>query len=89
MMARYTPAGPADADRFYTSEDANAARKLLLARRLIEAGVRCVVFGGRVVEGDAVALSGDPARAGDDLVELGERLGRLVAGGGRGGVGGA
>jgi uncharacterized protein (DUF1501 family) len=42
MLARYTPAGPADADRFYTSEDANAARKLLLARRLIEAGVRCV-----------------------------------------------
>jgi hypothetical protein len=29
-------------DRFYTSEDGNAPRKLLLARRLIEAGVRCV-----------------------------------------------
>jgi uncharacterized protein (DUF1501 family) len=28
--------------RFYTAEDGNAARKLLLARRLIEAGVRCV-----------------------------------------------
>src|SRR5205807_10638425 len=41
-LARYTPAGPADADRFYTAEDATAARKLLLARRLIEAGVRCV-----------------------------------------------
>ena len=60
-----------------------------VVRRCAEAGVRCVVFGGRVVEGDAVALSGDPARVGDDLVELGERLGRLVAGGGRGGVGGA
>src|SRR5581483_534624 len=29
-------------DRFYTAEDGTAARKLLLARRLIEAGVRCV-----------------------------------------------
>src|SRR5207249_7239477 len=29
-------------DRFYTSEDGTAARKLLLARRLVEAGVRCV-----------------------------------------------
>lgn len=41
-LARYTPAVSADADRFYTSEDATSARKLLLARRLIEAGVRCV-----------------------------------------------
>jgi uncharacterized protein (DUF1501 family) len=39
---RYTPLTSADADRFYTSEDATSARKLLLARRLIEAGVRCV-----------------------------------------------
>jgi hypothetical protein len=29
-------------NRFYTSEDGNAPKKLLLARRLIEAGVRCV-----------------------------------------------
>ena len=42
MLARYTPTGSADADRFYTSEDAYSIRKLLLARRLIEAGVRCV-----------------------------------------------
>jgi uncharacterized protein (DUF1501 family) len=42
MLERYTPAGNADADRFYTAEDATAARKLLLARRLVEAGVRCV-----------------------------------------------
>jgi uncharacterized protein (DUF1501 family) len=42
MLERYTPNGAADADRFYTSEDAPAVRKLLLARRLIEAGVRCV-----------------------------------------------
>jgi glycerate kinase len=43
-----------------------------------EAGVRCVLFGGvveRVPEGvEATALKGDPARARDDLVELGERL---------------
>jgi hypothetical protein len=41
VLARYTPparSGP----RFYTSEDGTSARKLLLARRLVEAGVRCV-----------------------------------------------
>jgi hypothetical protein len=42
VLDRYTPPASADADRFYTSEDATSARKLLLARRLIEAGVRCV-----------------------------------------------
>src|SRR5262245_44214135 len=42
MLERYTPAIAPDPDRFYTSEDATAVRKLLLARRLIEAGVRCV-----------------------------------------------
>jgi uncharacterized protein (DUF1501 family) len=41
-IERYTVAGSADAGRFYTSEDATSVRKLLLARRLIEAGVRCV-----------------------------------------------
>src|SRR5205807_2995331 len=41
-LARYTPAASGDADRFYTSEDATSVHKLLLARRLIEAGVRCV-----------------------------------------------
>jgi hypothetical protein len=41
-MERYTPALAVDADRFYTSEDGTAARKLLLVRRLLEAGVRCV-----------------------------------------------
>jgi uncharacterized protein (DUF1501 family) len=42
VLERYTPPVAASADRFYTSEDGTAARKLLLARRLIEAGVRCV-----------------------------------------------
>jgi len=43
-----------------------------------EASVRCVVFGGRVVEPvegvETVSLSGDPARARDDLVALGAGL---------------
>jgi glycerate kinase len=43
-----------------------------------EIGVRCVVFGGRVeqeLEGvETIALSGDPGRAREDLVELGRRL---------------
>jgi glycerate 2-kinase len=42
-----------------------------------ELGVRCVLFGGRVTDGlDARPLSGDPARARDDLEELGLGLGR-------------
>jgi glycerate 2-kinase len=49
-----------------------------VARRAAAAGVRCVVFGGRVrthVSGaETVALSGDPARAEADLVELGRTL---------------
>jgi glycerate kinase len=50
-----------------------------VVRRCRAAGVRCVVFGGRVVEAlegvETVALSGDPAQAREDLVELGLRLG--------------
>ncbi len=49
-----------------------------VARRCAAAGVRCVVAGGRVlgpVEGaETRALSGDPARARADLVELGRDL---------------
>jgi glycerate kinase len=41
-------------------------------------GVRCALFGGRVLEAPAglelYELSGDPARAREDLVELGARL---------------
>jgi glycerate kinase len=47
-----------------------------VAAACAEHGVRCVVFGGRVLEGDAVVLSGDPARAREDLAELGETLAR-------------
>jgi glycerate kinase len=49
-----------------------------VARRASAAGCRCVVFGGRVevqVPGaETVALSGDPARAERDLVDLGRTL---------------
>jgi glycerate kinase len=49
-----------------------------VVRRSLEAGTRCVVFGGLVTEQlatvETVALSGDPARAHDDLVALGRRL---------------
>lgn len=49
-----------------------------VARRCAAAGVRCVVFGGRVVEAlpaiETVALSGDPTRAREDLISLGRRL---------------
>jgi glycerate 2-kinase len=40
-------------------------------------GVRCVLFGGRVLAGEAESLSGEPARARDDLVALGFRLASL------------
>ena len=50
-----------------------------VARRCRTAGIRCVVFGGRVVEPiegvETVSLSGDPGRARDDLAALGARLG--------------
>jgi glycerate kinase len=53
-----------------------------VARRCAEAGVRCVVFGGRVAEPlagvETIALSGDPSRARDDLVQLGDRLARTA-----------
>jgi glycerate 2-kinase len=60
-----------------------------VAARCAAAGVACIVFGGRVrgtVPGTfrpqprLVALSGDPTRAHEDLVELGEKLGRGLAG---------
>ena len=41
-----------------------------------EIGVPCVLFGGRVEDGiEAIAMSGDPARAQKDLEELGLELG--------------
>ncbi len=50
-----------------------------------EEKVRCVAFGGRVEEPlpevETHELSGDPRRAADDLVELGERLADALLGG--------
>jgi glycerate 2-kinase len=50
----------------------------VVARLCREAGVRCVVFGGRVElelpGAEMHALSGDPAHAQEDLIELGARL---------------
>ena len=55
-----------------------------VVRACVENGVRCAVFGGVVVESpagaEAHALSGDPGRAAEDLVELGERLARVQLG---------
>lgn len=56
-----------------------------VAKRCIAAGVRCVVVGGVVLEPvpgvETVALSGDPARAHEDLTELGLGLGGRGAAG--------
>ena len=50
-----------------------------VARRCAVAGVPCIVFGGVVSERlagvETIALSGEPTRAEQDLVELGLRLG--------------
>jgi glycerate kinase len=50
-----------------------------VAGRCVAAGVRCVVFGGRVraeiAGAETIPLSGEPSRAEADLVELGRRLG--------------
>jgi glycerate kinase len=55
-----------------------------VVRTCVENGVRCAVFGGVVVEPPAGpevhTLSGDPERAAEDLVELGERLARAQLG---------
>jgi glycerate kinase len=61
-----------------TTETGKAVGEALRIAR--EEGARCVVFGGIVeVElpgAEMVALSGDPARAADDLLDLGVRLGQ-------------
>jgi len=50
-------------------------------RRCERLGLRCVLFGGRVLPGQAArALSGDPARAVADLEALGEELALDTAG---------
>jgi glycerate 2-kinase len=49
-----------------------------VVRRCEWDNVRCVLFGGRVLEVDAVALSGNPEQAREDLVGLGASLARAV-----------
>jgi glycerate kinase len=53
-----------------------------VVRRCAQAGVSCVLFGGRLVEAppevETIALSGDPQRARADLVDLGARLGLRI-----------
>ena len=65
-----------------SSTEGKAVGEVLRACR--ELGVRCELFGGRVDEAPAGtsphALSGDPDRAADDLVELGGRLARALLG---------
>jgi uncharacterized protein (DUF1501 family) len=43
-LARYTLPEPPRVERFATGDDASATLKFLIARRLIEAGVRCVTI---------------------------------------------
>lgn len=61
----------------YSTYEGKAAGEVVRVCR--EEGVRCVLFGGRVEwqpDGLEVReLSGDPARAADDLIELGRELG--------------
>jgi glycerate kinase len=65
-----------------SSTEGKAVGEVLRACRELE--VRCELFGGRVDEAPAGtsphALSGDPRRAADDLVELGGRLARALLG---------
>jgi glycerate kinase len=60
-----------------TSAEGKAPAEVV--RRCAAAGVPCIVFGGVVEEplvgAENAALSGDPARAREDLVDLGRRLG--------------
>jgi glycerate 2-kinase len=65
-----------------TSAEGKAPGAVVSACRM--AGVRCVVFGGVVLEPLAGAethpLSGEPSRAADDLTALGKALGERLAG---------
>lgn len=71
--------GEGQVDR--TTAEGKAPAAVLARSR--SAGVRCVVFGGRVVEQlpevETVALSGDPQRAEADLAELGRELANRVS----------
>ena len=70
--------GEGEVDR--TSAEGKVAGAVV--RLCAEEGIRCAVFGGRVEEplpdAESYELSGDPERAREDLVALGERLARSV-----------
>jgi len=75
--ARLVVTGEGTVDR--TTLEGKAPGAVL--RRCERIGVRCELFGGLVQDGvPARALSGDPARARDDLLALGELLGGLLLG---------
>ena len=78
-LRRGTTRSPSPGRARSTRRRAEGKAPAEVARRCGEAGVRCVVFGGRVTAPlpgvETVALSGEPARARGDLVELGLRLG--------------
>jgi glycerate 2-kinase len=77
--ARLVVTGEGVVDR--TSGEGKATGTVLRVCR--EEGVRCAVFGGRVAEAlpgaELHELSGDPARAAEDLETLGEALARGLA----------
>jgi len=77
--ARLVVTGEGVVDR--TSGEGKAAGAVLRVCR--EEGVRCAVFGGRVAEAlpgaELHELSGEPARAAEDLEALGEALARGLA----------
>jgi len=77
--ARLVVTGEGVVDR--TSGEGKATGAVLRLCR--EEGVRCAVFGGRVEEAlpgaELHELSGDPARAAEDLEALGEALARGLA----------
>ena len=77
--ARLVVTGEGVVDR--TSGEGKATGAVLRLCR--EEGVRCAVFGGRILEAlpgaELHELSGDPARAAEDLEALGEALARGLA----------
>ena len=76
--ADFVVTGEGSVDR--SSFEGKAVGEVLRVCR--EEDVRCVLFAGLIAaappEVELHALSGDPRRAADDLVELGERLARSV-----------
>ena len=76
--ARRPPTSSSPGKARSTGRPSRARLRGRRVRACRELGVRCVLFGGRVEDGiEAHALSGDPARAREDLEELALGLGGL------------